>query len=205
MDERVGPKEGWALKNWCFLTVVLEKTLESPLDCKEIKPVNPKGNHSWIFIGRTNAEAEAPILWPPDVKNWLIGKDPDAWKDWRQEEKGTTEVEMVEWHHRLNGYKFEQAPGIDDGQGILVCCSTCSYKESNMTEWLNWTEQAQDNVGAGLFLFFATLCSIWDLGPLTRAWKPCSLHWKDEVLFTGSPGKPLREVLLSLASRWYSV
>ena len=92
-------KESWVLKNWCFWTVVLEKTLESPLDCKEIQPVNPKGNQSWIIIGGTDAEAEAPILWPPDAKNWLIGNDPDAGKDWRQEEKGTTEDEMVGWHH----------------------------------------------------------------------------------------------------------
>ena len=96
-------KEGWAPKNWCFSTVVLEKTLKSPLDCKEIKPVNPKGDQSWIFIGRTDAEAEAPILWPPDVKCQIIGKDPDDGKDWRQEEKGTTEDEMVGWNHRLNG------------------------------------------------------------------------------------------------------
>ena len=116
----------------------------------------------------------------------------------------TAEAEVVGWHHRLDGYEFEQAPGVDDGQGILVCCSTRGHKESNMTERLNWTEQAQDNVGAGLFLFFATLCGIWDLGPLTRAWKPCSLNWKDEVLFTGLPGKSLREVLLSPASRWDS-
>ena len=100
-------KESWALKNWCFWTVVLEKTLESPLDCKEITPVHPKGNQPWIFIGRTDAEAETPILWPPDAKNWLIGKDPDAGKDWRQEEKGMTEDEMVGWHHRLNGHEFE--------------------------------------------------------------------------------------------------
>ena len=92
-------KESWAPKNWCFWTVALEKTFESPLDCKEVQPVSPKGNQSWIFIGRTNAEAEAPILWPPDVKNWLLGKDPDAGKDWRRKEKGTTEDEMVEWHH----------------------------------------------------------------------------------------------------------
>ena len=116
-------KESWAQKNWCFWTVVLEKTLESPMDCKEIKPVNPKGNQSWIFTGRTNAQAETPILWPPDVKNWLIGKDPDAGKDWRQEEKGMTEDEMVGWHQRLDGREFEQAPGVDDGQGSLACCS----------------------------------------------------------------------------------
>ena len=100
-------KESWVLKNWCFWTVVLEKTLESPLDCKEIQPVHPKGNQSWIFIGRTDAEAETLIFWPPDVKNWPIGKDPDAGKDWRWEEKGTTEDEMVGWHHRLDGHEFE--------------------------------------------------------------------------------------------------
>ena len=99
-------KESWALKNWCFWTVVL-KTLESPLDCKEIQPVHPKGDQSWIFIGRTDAEAETPIFWPPDGKSWLIGKDPDAGKDWRQEKKGTTEDEMAGWHHRLNGLEFD--------------------------------------------------------------------------------------------------
>ena len=100
-------KESWELKNWCFWTVVLEKTLESPLDYKESQPVNPKGNQPWIFIGRTDAEAETPILWAPNVKSWLIWKDPDAGKDWRQEEKGTTKDEMVGWHHRLNGHEFE--------------------------------------------------------------------------------------------------
>ena len=133
-------KEGWALKNWCFWTVVLEKTLESPLDSKEIKPVNSKGNQSWIFIGRTDAEAEAPILWPPDAKSRLTRKDPDAGKDWRQEEKGMTE-EMVGWHHRLDGHEYEQAPGVDDGQGSLACCSPWGCKESDTTEQLNWTER----------------------------------------------------------------
>ena len=133
-------EESWVPKNWCFWTVVLEKILESPLDCKEIQPVHPKGNQSWIFIGRTDAEAETPILWPPDVKNWLIGKDPDAGKDWRQYEKGTTEDEMVGWHHWLNGHEFEQAPGIGDGQGNLACCSPWGPKELDMTEWLNWTD-----------------------------------------------------------------
>ena len=118
-------------------TVVLEKTLESPLDSKEIQSVHPKRNQSWIFIGRTDAEDKTPILWPPDGKNWLIGKDPDAEKDWRQEEKGTTD-EMVGWHHRLNGYEFEQALGVGDGQGGLVCCSPWGHKESDTTEWLNW-------------------------------------------------------------------
>ena len=129
-------KESWVLKNWCFWTVVLEKTLESPLDCKEIKLPYPKGNQSWIFIGRTDAEAETPILWSPDVKKLLIRKDPDAGKNWRQEEKGITEDEMVGWHHRLNGHKFEQAPG--DGQGSPVCCSPLGHKDLDVTEWLNW-------------------------------------------------------------------
>ena len=133
-------KESWVSKNWCFWTVVLEKTLESPLDCKEIQPVYPKRNQSWIFIGRTDAEAETPILWPPYVKNWLIGKDPDAVKDWGQEEKGTTEDEMVGWHHRLNGHEFEYAPGVGDGQGGLACCSPWSHKELDTPEWLNWTD-----------------------------------------------------------------
>ena len=132
-------KESWLPKNWCFWTVVLKKTLESPLDSKEIKPVNPKGNQSWIFIGKT--EAEAPILWPPDAKNWLIGKDPDARKDWRQEEKGMTEDEMVGWHHWLNGHELEKALGVGDGQEGLACCSPWSCKETDTTEWLNWTER----------------------------------------------------------------
>ena len=130
--------KSWVPKNWCFWIVVLENTLESPLDSKEIKPVHPKGNQSWIFIGRT--DAEAPILWPPYAKNWLLGKDSDAGKDRRLEEKGTTEDEMVGWHHRLDGYKFEQAPGVGDGQGSLVCCSPWGGKELDTTEWLNWTE-----------------------------------------------------------------
>ena len=129
--------ESWVPKNWCFWTVVLEKTLESPLDCKEIKPVNPKRNQSWMFIGRTDVEAEAPILWPPDVKNWLIRKDPDVGKDWRQE-KRTAEDEMVGWHHQLNGHEFEQAPGVGDRQGRLVCCSPWGHKELNTTEQVNW-------------------------------------------------------------------
>ena len=132
-------KESWVLKNWCFWTVVLEKTLESPLDCKEIQPVHPKGDQSWVFIGRTNVEAETPILWPPDVKSWLIWKDPDAGKDWGREEKGTTEDEMVGWHHWHNGHGFGWTPGVGDGQGGLECCSSWGCKESDTTKWLNWT------------------------------------------------------------------
>ena len=120
--------------------VVLEKTLENPMDCKEIKPVNPRGNQSWLFIGRTDAETEIPILWPPDAKNWLIGKDLYAGKDWSWEEKGMTEGEMVRWHHRLHGYEFEQALGVGQGQGSLVCCSPLGRTESEMTEWLNWID-----------------------------------------------------------------
>ena len=115
--------------------MVLEKTPESLLDSKEIKPVNAKEDQHWIFIGKTDAEAEAPILWPPDEKDWLIGKDPDAGKDWRQKEKGTTEDEMIGWHHQLNGHEFEQTPGDSEGQGSLVCYSPWGHKESDMTEW----------------------------------------------------------------------
>ena len=128
-------KESWVLKNWCFWTVVLEKTLESPLDRKVIKSINPKENQPWIFIGRTDVEAETPILWPPDAWNWLIRKDPDAGKDWRQE-KGMTEDEMIGWHHRLNGHEFEQAPGVGERQGSVACAV---YGVENWATKLNWT------------------------------------------------------------------
>ena len=136
-------KESWALKNWCFWTVVLEETLESLLACKEIQLAHPKGDYSWILIGRTDAEAETLVLWPPDAKNWLIRKDPDAGKDWTWEEKGTTEGEMVGWHHWLNGHEFEQAPWVSDGQGGLVCSSPWGCKKSDLTEQPNWTEQIE--------------------------------------------------------------
>ena len=134
-------KESWALKNWCFWTVVIEKTLESRLDCKEIKPVDPTRNQSWILIGRTDAEADTPILWPHEnAKNWLTGKDPHAGKEWRQDEKGMTEVEMVGWHHWLKGHEFEEAPGVGEGQGSLAYCTPWGHKESYTIEQLNWTE-----------------------------------------------------------------
>ena len=133
-------KESWVLKNWCFWTVVLEKTLESFLDCKEIQQAHPKGDQSWVFIGRTDIEAEIPILWPSHAKSWLIWKDPDAGRDWGQEEKGMTEDEMVGWHHWLNGHGFGWTLGVGDGQGGLGCCSSWGRKESDMTEWLNWSE-----------------------------------------------------------------
>ena len=133
-------KESWALKNWCFWTAAL-KTLESPLDCKGTQPVHPKGDQSWVFIGRTDAETETPILWPPHEKSWLTRKDPDAGKDWGQEEKGMTEDEMVGWHHQ---HGFWWTPGVGNGQGGLACCGSW-VKESDMTEWLNWTEGVQCN------------------------------------------------------------
>ena len=133
-DERL------ALKNRCFWTMVLEKTLESPLDCKEIQSVHPKGDQSWVFIGRTDAEAETPILWSLHVKSWFIGKDPDSGREWGQEEKGTTEDEMAGWHHRLDGREFEWTLGVADGQGGLACCDSWGRKELDMTERLNRTE-----------------------------------------------------------------
>ena len=133
-------EESWVLKNWCFWTVVLEKTLESPLDCKEIQPVHSEWDQSWVFLGRNDAKAETPVFWPPHAKSWLIGKDSDAGRDWGQEEKGMTEDEMAGWHHQLDGHEFEWTPGVDDGQGGLACCNSWGRKEPNMTEWLNWTE-----------------------------------------------------------------
>ena len=133
-------EESWAPKNWCFWPVVLRKTPES-LDCKEIQPVHPKGDQPWVFIGRNDAKAETPALWPPHAKSWLIGKDCDAGMDWGQEEKETTEDEMAGWHHRLDGREFEWTPGVGDGQGGLACCDSWGRKESDTTERLNWTER----------------------------------------------------------------
>ena len=132
-------KNGRALKNWCLQTLVLEKTLESPFDCKEIKPIIPKGNQPWIFIGRT--DAESPIFLPPDVKDQLVSKDPDAGKDWRQRRRGRQRMRWVAWHLWLDGHEFEQAPGVGDGQGGLACCNPWGRKESDMTDPLNWTSR----------------------------------------------------------------
>ena len=132
-------EESRAPKNWCFWTVVLEKTLVSPLDCKEIQPVHSEGGQPWVFFGRTDAKAKTPILWPPHAKSWLIGKDSDARRDWGQEEKGMTEDEMAGWHHRLNGHEFGWTPGVGDGQGGLACCNSWGHKELDTTERLNWT------------------------------------------------------------------
>ena len=133
-------EEGWASKNWCFWAVVLEKTLESPLDCKEIQPVHSEGDQPWDFFVRNDAKAETPVLWPPLVRSWLIGKDCDAGRDWGQEEKGTTEDEMAGWHHWLDGHESGWTLGVGDGQGGLACCDSWGCKESDTTEWLNWTE-----------------------------------------------------------------
>ena len=124
----------YAFELWCW------RRLESPLDCKEIQPVHPKGDQPWVFTGRNDAEAETPIFWPTHVKSWLIGKVPDTGKDWGQEEKGTTEDEMAGWHHRLDGHEFESTQGVGDGQGGLACCDSWGHKESDTTEWLYWTE-----------------------------------------------------------------
>ena len=140
--------------------MVLEKTLESLLDCKEIQPVCPK-DQSWVFIGRTNVEAETPIFWPPDVKNCLIWKYPDAGRDWGQEEKGTTKDEMVGWHHRLSGHGFGWTPGVGDGQGGLVCCSSWGRKESDTTEWLNWTELKIHGNSLKYLSWFFWFLSFW--------------------------------------------
>ena len=133
-------EEGWVPNNWCFWTVVLEKTLESPLDCKEIQPVHSEGDQPWDLFGRNDAKAEAPVLWPPHAKSWLIGKDSDAGRDWGQEEKGTTEDEMAGWYHWLDGRQSEWTRGDGDGQGGLACCDSWGRKESDTTERLNWTE-----------------------------------------------------------------
>ena len=140
-------KESWALKIWCLWTVMLEKTLESPLDSKEVKPVNSKGNQSWIFIGRTDAEAETPVLWPLDEKNWLIGKDPDAGKDWRREEKGTTGDELVGWHHWLDRHEFEQAAGVGDGQE--ACRAVIHGVAKSQARLSHWTEPTNNTGDKG--------------------------------------------------------
>ena len=168
---------------------MLEKTLESSLDCKEIRPVNPKGNQSWISIGRTEAEAETPILWPSDAKSWLIEKDPDAGKDWRQQEKGTTEDKMVGWNHRLDGREFAQAPGVGDGLESLACYSPWSHKESDMTERLNWTELNLEKHWLNEYL--QDICNAVRLCSLssTEVWKPSEvlLLIFDVCLFAFSP------------------
>ena len=151
-------EESWAPKNWCFWTVVLEKTFVSPLDCKKIQPVHPKGNQSWIFFGRTDVEAETPILWPPHVKSWLIWKDSDAGRDWGQKEKGTTQDETAGWHYWCES---EWTPGVGDGQGGLACCDSWGRKESDTNEQLNWTEHLY-------FINLGNICMKLDISMKTK-------------------------------------
>ena len=155
--------------DWCFWTVALENTLESPLDCKKIQAVHPKGGQSWVFIERTDAKAETPILWPPDVKSWCIWKDPDAGKDWEQEEKGTTEDEMVGWHHWLNGHGFGWTPVVGDGQRGLACCSSWGPKESVTTERMNWTEL--NSISSRLYMVSSALHFFWVVLEFGSMWK----------------------------------
>ena len=155
--------KSWAQKNWCFWTMVLEKTLESPLACKEIQPVHPEGDQSWVFIGRTDVEAGTPVLWPLDAKIWLIWKDPDAGKDWGQEEKWTTEDETVGWHHRLNGHGFGWTLGVSDERGGLACCSSWGRRELDTTEWLkwNWKTGTESKGSVILFIYLFSSLGVW--------------------------------------------
>ena len=180
-------KESLVPKNWCFWTVALEKTVKSPLDYKEIQPVYPKGNQCWIFTGRTDAEAEAPILWPHEVENWLTGKNPDG-KDWRQEEKGRTEDEMVGWHHWLDVHDLEQIPEVGDGQGGLVCCSPWGCKQLDMTEWLNWADGFLTVQNRNLVFYW--YCWWWS----QEKWRN---GWRDWETFHKGPGaaKKIQDVL----------
>ena len=176
-------EEGWALKNWCFWIVVLEKTLESPLDCKEIQPVHSEGDQPWDFFGGNDAEAETPLLWPPHLKSWLIGKDSDAGRDWGQEEKGTTEDEMAGWHDGLDGRESEWTAGDGDGQGGLACCDSWGGKESDMTERLNWTEWLVNIAGVQINVIYSLVVNtmpLLDRGHLGNGWfriHSCCISW----------------------------
>ena len=187
-------EESWVLKNWCFWTVVLEKTLESPLDCKEIQPVHPKGDQPWDFFGRTDAKAESPVLWPPCAKSWLIGKDSDARRDWGQEEKGTTDDEMAGWHHQLDGREFEWTPGVGDGQGGLACCDSWGRKELDTTERLNWTENKVQGftflTSSQLMLLQEPYCVSFFFSKRRSGDSSSSTQWRQSlgiIYFTGNP------------------
>ena len=168
--------------------MVLDKTLESPLDCKEIQPVRPKGHQSWVFVGRTDAEAETPVLWPPHVKSWLIGKDPDAGRDWGKEEKGMTEDEMDGWHHQLDGHEFEWTPGVGDGQGGLACCNSWGLKELDMTERVNWTELNRIPINFPNRMFGGIIFSVSaSKGQGVWLWGKIPSHLKLEFWIWGNP------------------
>ena len=172
MDVRVGLWKRLSTEELMLLNCGVEKTLESPLDCKEIQPVHSKGDQSWVVFGRNDAEAETPVLWPPHAKSWLIGKDPDAERDWGQEEKGTTEGEMAGWHHQLHGCESEWTPGVGDGQGGLVCCDSWGHKDLDMTERLNWTE------------LNGPVTAVWLPGPPPHEWE-CLLGVQFSQLHAG--------------------
>ena len=189
-------EEGWALKNWCFWTVVLEKTLESPLDCKEIQPVHSEGDQPWDFFGKNDAKAETPVLWPPHAKSWLTGKDSDAGRNWGQEEKGTTEDEIAGWHHWLDGRESEWTPGVGDGQGGLACCDSWGRKESDTTERLNWTD----------LNWWHMMCNIFSYSYLTSEFDPwvTKLPWRRKWQLTSVflPGKSREQRRLVGYSPW---
>ena len=200
-------EESCVPKNGCFWTVVLEKTLESPLDCKEIQPVHSKGDQPWVFFERNDAKAETPVLWPPHAKSWLIGKDSDAGRDWRQEEKGTIEDEMTGWHHWLNGREFEWTPGDGDGQGGLACCESWGHKESDTTKWLKWTE-LNWNSWKALFLVYVkmkvvqscpTLCDPMDCTVQARI-----LEWVAFLFSRGSSQPRDRTQVSCIASGFFT-
>ena len=205
-------EEGWVLKNWCFWTVVLEKTLESPLDCKEIQPIHSEGDQLWDFFGRNDAKAETLVLWPPHAKSWLIGKDSDFGRDWGQEKKGTTEDEMAGWHHWLNGRESEWTPGVDDGQGGLACCDSWGRKESDMTERVNWTDRQKSSFSRTNVVFIS-IWKPWGLRQLCflskglfnepdKAMAPHSstLAWK--IPWTEEPGRLQSVGLLRVGHDW---
>ena len=189
-------EDGWAPKNWCFWTVVLEKTLEGPLDCQEIQPVHSEGDQPWNFFGRNDAKAETPVLWPPHVKSWLTGKDSDAGRDWGQEEKGTTEEEMAGWHHWLNRRESEWTPEDGDEQGSLVCCDSWGCKELDMTEQLNWTElnsayklnKQEDHIQPWRTPFPNWSQSVFPCPVLTVAFCPVYMILRRQVMWDGNTG-----------------
>ena len=192
-------KESWVPRNWCFWTVVLEKTLESPLDCKEIQPVHSEGDLPWVFIGRTDAEAETPILRPPDMKNWLIEKDPDAGKDWRLEEKGMTEDEMIGWHHWLDWHQFEQSPGVGD----VVSCSPWGHKDSDTTEWLKWTELM--SMWGVIACVVGWGCLLWPVCSLGKTVSLCLLQFVLQGQTCLLPQVSLDFLCLHLSPLWWKV
>ena len=192
MDVRVGLWRKLSTEELFLWTAVLEKTLARPLDCQEIQPVHAKGDQFWVFIGRTDVEAETPVLWPPDVKSWLTWKDRDAGKDWGQKEKGMTEDEMVGWHHRLDGHGFGWTPGVGDGQGGLACCGSWGHKESDTTERLTWTEES-------LMTWESVHALIWsDVTPCTQFdyWKIYVEILRENILQALHFDNPLEKVPL---------